>query len=285
MKSRLIINLLLVLLITALGIIAWLKPGQEEPQAIRLTTLDIAAINSISIEREQAVTIQLRREKDQWIITKPITALALPGKVERLIKISQITPPVHYPLGSTSLKAFGLKPPLARIQFNDQALSIGGTESVQSRRYVSDGTKLYLLDDTFLHHLTDPVAAFIDTRLLPDGAQINSLQTPNIKLQQNKDNTWQNSLKPAENLSADAVQMLLDEWRFARAISVSTQWENARGEAIILTLNNDQTLAFTLVRQKDDVLLISNDKKLAYTLSADKYLKMTTLKPLVDTDA
>ncbi|MDX2425183.1 MAG: DUF4340 domain-containing protein [Cycloclasticus sp.] len=285
MKKRLIINLLLVLLVTALGLVAWLKPGQEEALTVRVTTLDLAAINSISIEREQAETIQLRREKNQWLITKPITALALAGKIERLIKISQITPPVRYPLDSASLKEFGLKPPRARIQFNEQALSIGGTESVHSRRYVSDDTQLYLLDDTFLHHLTAPVTAFIDTRLLPDGAQISSLQTPTIKLQQNKDNSWQNSLKPAEKLSADAVQMLFDEWRFARAISVSTQWENAQGEEISLTLNNDQTLDFTLVRQPNDVLLISSDKKLAYTLSADKYQKMTTLTPIDDSDA
>lgn len=285
MKTRLIINLLLVLLVTALGLIAWLKPGQEEAQTARLTTLDLTAINSISIEREQAETIQLSRDKNQWLITKPITALALAGKIERLIKISQITPPVRYPLESISLKEFGLKPPLVRIQFNEQALSIGGTESVHSRRYVSDDTQLYLLDDTFLHHLTAPLSAFIDTRLLPDGAQITSLQTPTIKLQKNKDNSWQNSLKPAEILSADAVQMLFDEWRFARAISVSTQWGNAPGEEINLTLSNDQTLTFTLLRQANDVLLISSDKKLAYTLSVDKYQKMTTLTPIDDSDA
>lgn len=285
MKKRLILNLLLVLLVTALGLVAWLKPGQEEAQTVRLTTLDLAAINSISIEREQAETIQLRREKNQWLITKPITALALAGKIERLIKISQITPPVRYPLESAPLKELGLKPPLARIQFNEQALSIGGTESVHFRRYVSDDTQLYLLDDTFLHHLTAPLSAFIDTRLLPDGAQITSLQTPTIKLQKNKDNSWQNSQQPAEKLSADAVQILFDEWRFARAISVSTQWENALGEKISLTLSNDKTLTFTLLRQANDVLLISNDKKLAYTLSADKYQKMTTLTPIADSDA
>ena len=285
MKKRLIINLLLVLLVTALGLIAWLKPGQEEALTVRLTTLDQAAINSISIERAQAETIQLKRENDQWLITKPITALALPGKIERLIKISQITPPVHYPLEPASLKEFGLKPPLARIQFNEQALSIGGTESVHSRRYAADDTQLYLLDDTFLHHITAPLSAYIDTRLLPDGAQISSLQTPSINLHKNKDNSWQNSLKPAEKLSADAVQMLFDEWRFARAISVSTQWKNALGEEISLTLNNDQPLTFTLVRQANDVLLISIDKKLAYTLSADKYQKMTTLAPIDDSDA
>ncbi len=71
MKKRLIINLLLVLLVTALGLIAWLKPGQEEAQTVRLTTLDLVDINSISIEREQAETIQLSREKNQWLITKP----------------------------------------------------------------------------------------------------------------------------------------------------------------------------------------------------------------------
>lgn len=285
MKSRLILNLLLALLLIALGIVVWLKPGHEDIKTSSIVGLNIEAIHTIKIERENANNIELKRIKNQWQLTQPIKVPALAGKIERLLKISQIKPLATYPLEKSSLGQFNLDTPTVRLSFNNKTLNIGNTESVQSRRYVSNNTQLFLLDDTFLHHLTAPVNAYIDTLLLPNGIQISGLQTPEISLKRQEDNTWQHTQSPTDELSSDAVQMLLDEWRFARAINVSTQFVNTNTEQITLSLNNHQKLKFNLIRQKDNVLLISSDKKLAYLFSNTKYKKMTTLPTLDEPDA
>lgn len=285
MKNRLIINLILAVFIIALGLIAWLKPGQEEINDSNITGLNIEAIHSIKIKQEHADTIELKRIKNQWELSQPINARALSGKIERLLKISQIKPLVTYPLENASLGQFGLETPVVTLTFNNKTLKIGHTESVQARRYVSNETQLFLLDDTFLHHLTAPVNAYIDTRLLPDGIQIIGLKAPQINLQRQQDNTWQNTQSPTQVLSSDAVQMLLDEWRFARAIDVSTQFAKTSSDQVIISLSNQQKLKFNLIKQKEDVLLISIDKKLAYRFSDTKYKKMTTLPTLDNPDA
>lgn len=285
MKNRLIINLILAVFIIALGLIAWLKPGQEEINDSNITGLNVEAIHSIKIKQEHADTIELKRIKNQWELSQPINARALSGKIERLLKISQIKPFVTYPLENASLGQFGLETPVVTLTFNNKTLKIGHTESVQARRYVSNETQLFLLDDTFLHHLTAPVNAYIDTRLLPDGIQIIGLKTPQINLQRQQDNTWQNTQSPTQVLSSDAVQMLLDEWRFARAIDVSTQFAKTSSDQVIISLSNQQKLKFNLIKQKEDVLLISIDKKLAYRFSDTKYKKMTTLPTLDNPDA
>ncbi|MDF1689379.1 MAG: DUF4340 domain-containing protein [Cycloclasticus sp.] len=285
MKNRLILNLLLATILIALGVITWLKPGQQNSPISPITALDINAIQHIKITRKKAQTIELQRVKNKWFIIKPVEALALAGKIERLLKISQIVPAVTYPLDNTSLDKFGLNTPVAQLSFNNETLNIGNTESVHSRRYVSHETQLFLLDDTFLHHLTAPVDAYIDTRLLPDSNQITGLQTPQITLQRQADNTWKNPQTPSVELSSDAVQMLLDEWRFARAINMNTIVNQTPGKPVMISFSEGPSLNFKLIEQQTNVILISTVNKLAYTFSQAKYKKMTTLPTLGDPDA
>jgi len=279
MKHRVLINLLLLTLCIALATFVWLSPGQNETHKPRLIPLDISVINTIRIERQQAASIELTRHQEEWQISSPIKARALAAKVERLLKISQIEPPSSYPLDQQSLQRFGLEPPLARILYNDTPIAMGGTESVHSRRYVRSGHQLHLLDDTFLHHLNAPLSSYIDNRLLADGAQIIALQTPSLHLQQTEDNAWHNTLKPKDAIPADAVQMLFDEWRFARAINVDTTLQTNPAAQVVIQLSN-QRLQFTLIQQKNTVLLINQANRLAYRFSLDKYKRMTTLNSL-----
>jgi len=283
-KKRLLINLCLVLLITSLGLIAWLKPGQEITPETRITSLDISVIDSIRIERKNKDNLVLKRKNQAWHITHPFNAPALPGKIERLLKISQIKPPVTYPLDESLLEQFGLHTPSVQLEFNNEILSIGKTESVNARRYTRNDKQFFLLDDTFLHHLTAPAEAYIDTRLFAENVQITGLQTPEIELQRNSDNIWNDAKKPSNSLAPDAVNMLLDEWRFARAIHVEHRPEEVKGEAITLHFNN-KAIHFKLLRQAGTVTLISTDSNLAYTLSSDKYKRMITLPVLDNNDA
>lgn len=279
MKHRALINLLLLALCLALAIFVYLSPGNTEVHKPRLIPLAISEITTIRIERQQANTIELTRHQDEWHISSPIKARALAAKVERLLKISQIEPPSSYPLGQQSLQRFGLESPLVRILYNDTPISIGGTESVNSRRYVHSGDQLHLLDDTFLHHLNSPLSSYIDKRLLPDGAQIITLQTPSLDLQQSEDNAWHNTFQPKGVISADAVQVLFDEWRFARAINVDTTLQAHPTAQVVIQLSN-QRVQFTLIQQKNAVLLINQANHLAYRFSLDKYKRMTTLNSL-----
>ncbi|MEW5011686.1 MAG: hypothetical protein RPR28_08765 [Cycloclasticus sp.] len=280
MKKRLIINLSLLILLLSLAAIAWLKPGQQISEQLALVPIDIANIDSIRIERAQAETIELNKQQQQWRLIAPLKANALAGKLERLLKISQIKPVSSYPLEPESMQRFGLQAAVAKIYFNDIEVLIGRTESVNSRRYASSSGQLHLLDDTFLHHLTAPLSAYIDNRLLADGAQVIALQTANLNLQQGDDNSWQNKFHPTQSVSADAVQILFDEWRFARAISVNEQLGTETGESIRLQLSNQQVRQFNLIRQQNKVLLVDNNTRLAYQFSLTKYQQMSTLSEL-----
>lgn len=286
MKNRLIINLFLAVLLIALGFFTWFKSNQKINDNPTLSGLDIQAIHSIKIHRAKDDIIELQQTAGEWKLLHPMNASALPGKVERLLKISQIKPPVVYPLEKASLDLFGLQNPLVTLSFNDHVFKIGQVETIQSRRYVSNDAQLFLLEDTFVHHLTAPANTYINTRLLPNGIQITGIETPEMTLHRQKDHTWRNTLNSDHDaLSSDAVQMLLDEWRFARAIQVNIQSNQIGEDQVIIHFNDHQKMAFYLLKQKEQVILISAENKLAYTFSDIKYKKMTTLPALEAPDA
>jgi ribosomal protein S11 len=283
MNKRLVINVLLIAFLCGLALIVWLKPGQQQETAIKLTNIDPSAIHTISIQRKNADSIVMSLVGDQWKITSPIQALALPSKVERLLKISQINVTTEYPLESQSLERFNLIQPNIKVSFNNTMLSIGNTEPVQHRRYVANTTSLFLVDDTFTHHLTAPINQYIDTRLFSDDIQIKELKTPTMHLRREQDNTWQtHPISSKEPLSADAVQTLLDEWRFARAIKVNSKKTGHSKPDVIVTLNNGNQYIFTLTKTANNVILTATDSQLNYHLSADKYKRMTNFTSLPD---
>ena len=285
MKSRLIINALLAVVLIVLGFIIVLKPNPKNAGSSALVAINSPDIKTITIKRKDNDSLHFSLENGHWVIDQPIQAPALVGKIERLLKIAQIKPPVSYPLEGISLENFGLLDPKVSIQFNSSSLNIGLSESVHFRRYVSDHQQLYLLDDTFLHHLTAPLNAYIDTRLLPNNIQIVRLQTPLLDLQQKTDHSWVNKQTPTDEISADSIQILFDEWRFARAIKVTPQLQKVTGKPIIITLSNQNRLEFTLIQGEKTMTLISSKNKLAYTFSRHKYRKMTTLPALNPNDA
>ena len=283
MNKRLVINVLLIAFLCGLALIVWLKPGQQQETAIKLTNIDPSAIHTISIQRKNADSIVMSLVGDQWKITSPIQALALPSKVERLLKISQINVTTEYPLESQSLERFNLIRPNIKVSFNNTMLSIGNTEPVQHRRYVANTTSLFLVDDTFTHHLSAPISQYIDTRLFSDDIQITELKTPTLHLRRQPDNTWQtHPVYSLEPLSADAVQTLLDEWRFARAIKVNSKKTGHSKPDVIVTLNNGNQYIFTLTKTANNVILTATDSQLNYHLSADKYKRMTNFTSLPD---
>jgi len=278
MNKRLVINVLLIAFLCGLALIVWLKPGQQQEPPIKLTNIQPTAIHTISIQRKNADHIVMSLDGDQWKITSPIQAPALPSKIERLLKISQIKISTHYPIDNQSLEKFNLTQPNTKVSFNDTVLSIGNTEPVQHRRYVANTTSLFLVDDTFTHHLTAPISQYIDTRLFFDDVQITELKTPTLHLRRQPDNTWQtHPVNTQTPLSSDTVQTLLDEWRFARAINVNPKKIVHSKPDIVVTLNNGNQHIFTLTKTSNGVTLTATDNQLNYHFSAEKYKSMTEL--------
>jgi hypothetical protein len=278
-------NAALLLLLGGLTLLVLFDANQQPAKAPQLTSLNILDINSIQIKQKNGAAISFQLNNKNWQLTSPISVNALNEKIERLLKISQIKVQANYPLDSDQLSIFGLNPPLVELHFNDTKLFIGKIDSVNQRRYVSHGTKLFLVDDTFLHLLTNKPHSYIDTRLLPDNVEVTGLATPEFELIQQNDGSWIDALDTSSTeqkaLSSDNVQLLLDEWRFARAISVNTTPSNdnihTTNSDIFLNLANGENLHFIVKTTNNDAILSSPRRQLDYHFSLSKLKQLLNL--------
>lgn len=280
MNNRLYINAALLLLLGGLSLLVLFDVNQQSEKPPRLTTLDIPNIDNIQIKQKSGAQISFKLNNGNWRLASPLSANALNEKIERLLKISQIKIQANYPLDFEQLNIFGLSSPIVELHFNDTKLLIGKIDPVNQLRYISRGPQLFLVDDTFLHLLTKKSNAYIDTRLLPDNVQIVGLATSEFELIQQKDSAWIDALDTRSAtpkiLSSDTIQILLDEWRFARAISVNetdtkdTNIQKTHSEDIFLTMENGASLHFVLRKTSSGAILSSPKRQLEYHISLNK---------------
>jgi len=84
MKSKVLVNLVLVLLLTGLVLYAFFRPKEQSDPGIRLTQLKRDDITRITVERRGSPTIQLEKRDGGWRISAPLQTRADPIQVERL---------------------------------------------------------------------------------------------------------------------------------------------------------------------------------------------------------
>jgi len=270
-----------MLLLGGLTLLVIFDLKKSEETVSRITSLNLNDIQQIQIKQKNKPVITFELKNQHWFITSPIQAVASPTKIERLLKISQIPNPVSYPLSSDQKADYGLENPNIELSFNQTTLALGTIEPVNSRRYIGVTDTLSLLADTFIHLINTPVNNFIDTRLITDNAQITRLSTAQFELVIDDNNRWRDVLNTSEentSLPSDDVQTLLDEWRFARAISVSltTDLETPK-EDIFIHLENDEVIHFVIQKNKSGAVLQLFGTSLYYHFSLTKLEQLLNL--------
>lgn len=274
MRSRLYLNAALLLLLGGLAAVVFFD-AKKTTLKPTLASIAIDKIKRIQIKQKGQQAIVLQLDQQQWQITSPFKARASASKVERLLKIPAIPSQASYPLEKADKERFGLAQPTIELSFNDQLLSLGKVEPVNFRRYIAHENSMMLVDDTFMHLLSAPASSLVDTRIIPENAQITQISSPQFDLVINDNNRWRNRLASSEepSLSSDDVQAFLDEWRFARATSVSLNKNSPsplQKEDILITLDNTKQLHFILQTTKSGATLSPPKAAFSYHISSKK---------------
>jgi len=215
MKSRAITNLILfIALILLIGFIA-LKPDTNTASS-PLTNINKDSITEITIHREDD-NIIVKKIDQQWHMTEPHNILAHDFRIQSLLGLLETNTDKHYETEDIDLKTYGLQPPRAHIQFNDTHIYFGKTNPVTSMRYIQLNNKMYLMHDELYPLIRSQPTSFVDLVLLPPNTNIAYLKLPELELVKS-DTGWKAT---AENsASADQIQVLLQNWNYAKAFAV-----------------------------------------------------------------
>ncbi|KPK40993.1 MAG: hypothetical protein AMJ69_00280 [Gammaproteobacteria bacterium SG8_47] len=268
MNRRMRINLVLLAAAVLLAALAYFEPGRSPaPQPRKLTAVSADTVDRIDIERRGNDTISLRKRGEAWWIESPfgvaLSANAL--RVKSLLEISDTVSQSSFPAGGKDLKPFGLSEPEIILRLPGASFAFGNTDALNGWRYVLSENTVHLIADTLYWFLSADSATFVGRQLLPEHATLTALQLPQLRLEQVA-GRWSVE-PPMPNVSADAIQALLESWRRAQALVVEKAEPHSTGETIRVTLKEaDAPLEFVLIETEPDVVLVRPDVGLRYRL-------------------
>jgi hypothetical protein len=272
MPTRTLLNLVLAAAAVALGLVIYFQPGLEPgavPQPLT-TDLDVDSATSIRIERIRRDPLAFVRHGERWFLQNGDRELpASEFQVRSLLRLLEATTIVSYPLDTLDSAALGLEPPQATVTIDAVEFRLGTTESLENRRYILVEDTVYLLEDQYQHLINADWSNFVSRRLLPAGSTITGLELPDTGLVLSTDGKWE--MTPADPaISADAIQLLIDNWVHASALYVRRFDGNASGETIVLrTRENPNGIRLRIVARTPEFILARPDWHIQYHLASD----------------
>jgi hypothetical protein len=282
MKSKLLINLLLLLLLIALGLLAWLLPGKApETQLESLTTHRPDGVQRLLIERPDGTRLRFARQAGRWQMLEPYAMAANGVRLDALARVLEAPVLSRFPLPLDRLAEFGLDRPL-RLRLEDLQLEFGGNDPINFHRYVRQGEQLALILDRFYHHLSASAEQLLSPALLPIDARLQAIDTPSYRLGHGPQG-WQ--LTPDDpRLSADQLAERASAWSQAQGLSLQ-HFDAIDGlPEIGLTLESGERLVFGLRQQDGSNWLIRRDNGIGYRLPGDSPL-LSPPQPAVEQGA
>lgn len=282
MKNRWLLNIGLALLVGALVVLAIYRPGTKKPESgMPLTTLTPETIQRIRLWRPGQPEIDLEKTGDDWRMTAPRAARANGFRLAELTRLASIPVKVRFPAVAADLGRYGLDHPLASVFLNDAEIRFGAMHPLNNELYALHDNQVQLIPAGALRTAIAPLADLLSTSLLEDKTKILALQLPGFSLKQNDQGAW---VRTPENkqLASDRINQFVDEWRYARALSVTPYSGQAATEHVVITVANGakpRTITLGVLTRKPELVLVRPDEKLAYHFPAETGKSLMQLQP------
>jgi len=267
MSTRSLLNLGLAILALVLVLVVIYKPGLE-PEAIPQSITTLAGtdeVTSIQIERDTRPPLSFIKRDGNWYLSGEAgDRPAAEFQVQALLRVLQATSANSYPADSLDLGSLGLQPPQATVTLGAVEILFGATEALEDRRYVQINESVYLINDQYQHLITAERSNFIARKLLAGRGVITRLKLPDKTLAYTEDKQWQ--LTPEDNeISADAVQQLVDNWQNATAMYVRDYDGKETEESVNLhTRDQDEPVTLGVISRTPHLILARPDWGIQY---------------------
>ncbi len=256
MRSRIIVNLLLIAGIVLLGVIARYEPGIEAPaESAAITSLKAADVHRIHINRPLRDDLVLRREAPQhWQLERAVALPADNFKVNALLRLAEQQPQRSYPVAGMDLEALQLDPPYASVIVDDTAIEFGSLEPINRLRYVRVRDHVYLIPANYLPLIEARFTQFVRPRLFDAQAHIQTIKLPGLNLARD-DKGWH--AEPAQPVSADVLQQFADIWQSASGLTIQPADPEQSGEPVEIHLQGQSEPVMLQIIKREPELVLS----------------------------
>jgi len=282
-SSRNLLNLVLFIVVVALILVVVFKPGKEDEDMRRLSSLDKNLVTELTIERTGNPKIQFKKVENQWKMISPYNLKANSIKLESLLDLLDYEYKARYDMAELDSKQYGLDIPRTTITFNNtNKFEFGTTEPINKYRYIRHQGGLYLTDDYYYHRVLGNASSFLDHALLDNEVNITKIEIPGLSLTM-KDGKWLAQPKP-EKFSNDQANELIEHWKHSHAIEMLAYPPvKGTGQVRLYIDKKESPLRFDIFSFNDEFYLGRADLKIAYKLAKEQRRDLLTLPPAINT--
>mgnify|MGYP001812159407 CR=1 FL=1 len=271
MKSRLILNLVLLLALVGLGLYAYLRPGEEQDPGIAVSQLERSDVVRVTIERGTKMDIEMAQRDGRWLMLRPYQTRVEPLQLARLLDLTEATASDVLP--ADNLARYGLDPPTARVTLNDQSFAFGNTNEITNEQYLARGDQIYLVRTFLGYNIPLDVTKLLSHKLLGESEKPVEFNFGDWQAVKNDKGAWSLQGKPPEAdvdaPTADQLNVWAAEWNLASALAVQPFQGTPRGERIRIRLGNGSSATFRVLSRQPDVQLLRVEENMLYRLGTD----------------
>lgn len=265
MKSKVILNLLLVLAVTGLALFAILRPDKKNDVGTKLVELKREQVTKIGIEHRKGAPIQLEKRSDGWHVTAPFTSRADIGQVDRVLDLTSAT--ARQKLPREDLARFDLDPPQAKVTLDNHAIAFGRINDITNEQYAATADAVYLVAPFYGYGIPADAGKLASRKLLAEDEIPVAFDFGGYQVVRDEKGRWSTAGtvpgKPVAELSQDEFNRWADEWRVTYAVTAERYKSGAGKQRVTLRFKNgksaimqaaDADAGFTLLRSDENML-------------------------------
>jgi len=266
MKSRWMINLLLIVAIGILILVAYFEPGiddrAEVPAITKLKKDQLQRIHLNRPVREDLVLVKTAMQG--WVIEQTPELPADDFQVNALQRLAEQEAVRSYPAAELDLDQLQLDPPYATAILNDTAIEFGNLDPLQGLRYVRIADQVHLIPDLYLQLIEASHTQFVRRRLFADGTRFARITLPGFAIVKT-DQLW--TVEPQQQVSADTLQQFVDRWQAAASLHIQAADSAVEGDSIELILaDTGQRINFVVSAREPELVLVRPDLGIQYRM-------------------
>lgn len=284
MRSRWLLNLLLLLVVAGIVLFLYLRPApapvqQQEQHAV--SAVLPSAIARISIEFPARAPVVLEKKGGNWFLAQPYVARAGKDVVYNILSLLSAQSPNKFP--ATDLARFGLDSPVLRLKFDQEEFTFGTFNPVSGMQYIAYRDAVYLVPSRHAEVAGTQVVELLDKNLLGPNEQIAGFdfsrleqwESTGLRLER-KDGKWQVSIAAAKPVQKDIDDWLQEIWGDLAATSVEpyTPDRKAGYPSFEVTLADGRRLHFDKLQESPELLLGRPDEGMLYHYPMDQGFAM-----------
>lgn len=268
-KSRLLLNLALLVALIGLGLYAYLRPKQEQQPGFALSQLKRDEVHRIRVERRGAPTVELAKEEDRWRMLAPFKTRADSFQVDRLLDIAAAKSKEKLP--PDELQRYGLAPATVAVTLNDQKFAFGALNEITNEQYVASGESLFLVAPYLGYGIPTDAAKLLSHRLLGEDEAPIAFDFGRWRAAKDDGGRWSTagSLPNKQAPSADDLNRWADEWKLANSLAVEPHRGSRAGEKVTVTVRGGKTISFIVLGRTPEMKLLRTDENMRYRLGAE----------------